>query len=385
MSEVQELTVRDKLGLLHACGKASPMGALLRRFWQPVALASQIEPGRARLIKIMGEELAIYRGESGKIHLVGGRCAHRLTYLHTGWIEGESLRCMYHGWKYDASGQCTQAPAETEAFAAKVRIAGYPTHEYCGLVFAYMGEGEPPAFDLPRKREFERENVMLFAREEVWPCNWFQQVENSLDAVHVSFVHHWGKVGSFGQAVSSAVPSLSYEETDAGIKQTAIRSETSKRVSDWTFPNNNHISHPTLRQDDPWVDVGVWMVPHDEGKTSRFILYAIASTDVETDERIKRYFDEVGDYNPANDHDRLLVGLSVPDDPLIQLTSAQDYVAAVGQGTVADRENERLGKSDAGIAFLRRIFWRELETVRAGREGKAWRRNAEAVQMPHQS
>lgn len=118
-----------------------------------------------------------------------------------------------------------ERPAERAGSEASIRIMAYPVHEYCGLVFAWLGEGEPPAFDLPRKAIFERNDVLLFRRQEIWPCNWVQHAENSLDALHVSFAHQTGKVGVFGEAVTTIVPELSYEETLAGIRQTAVRSE----------------------------------------------------------------------------------------------------------------------------------------------------------------
>jgi 5,5'-dehydrodivanillate O-demethylase len=374
----------ERLRLLPQTSSNSEMGRLLRRFWHPVGRSETLAAGKARPVRVMGEDLTLYRGESGTPYLVGGRCPHRLTLLHTGWIQGENLRCMYHGWQFDGLGHCLERPAEGDVRPSQVRIAGYPLHEYSGLIFAYLGEGSAPAFDLPRKDVFERPNSLLFTREETWPCNWLQQVENSLDAVHVSFVHHWGTVGTFGQAVAATIPQLEYEETDAGIRQTATRSKGSRRVSNWTFPNNNNISQPGLRAEDPWIDVGIWMTPVDDTHTTRFVVYSIPSKDADADARITRYFEEFGDYNPADHHDELFNEKKMPDDTLMQLTSAQDYVAAVGQGAIVDRPSEHLGKSDLGIGFLRRIYWRELELQRSGHPTKTWRKLPRAPDMPHQ-
>lgn len=380
-----ENPMMERLRKLHLTGPDTSMGKLLRQFWQPVGRSEDVRSGSARPVRVMGEDLTLYRGESGKAFLVGGYCPHRLTMLANGWVQGDEIRCMYHGWKFDGHGQCTERPAERDAGKPNVRIVSYPTREYAGLIFAYMGEGEAPAFDLPRKSVFERPGAMQFARLEVWPCNWLQQVENSLDAVHVSFVHHWGRVGSFGAVVAATVPELSYEETDAGIRQTAVRSAASKRVSDWTFPNNNHISHPTLELDDPWVDVGVWMTPVDDESTMRFLIYSIPSTNPETDSRIRAYFEQHSEYNPADFHEDLFVHGKLPDDKLVQLTSAQDYVAAVGQGAIVDRTKEKLGRSDMGIAMLRRLYWREMEAIEKGVPGKEWKRLSEDAHMPRQA
>jgi 5,5'-dehydrodivanillate O-demethylase len=349
------------------------MGTLLRSFWQPVALARDVANGAAIPLRILSEELTLYRGESGEPHLVGGRCAHRLTLLHTGWVQGETIRCVYHGWKYDGSGQCVERPAEKDAGLPDVRVAGYPVREYCGLIFAYLGDGPAPEFDLPRKDVFEVEGAPVHARAEKWPCHWFQQVENSLDATHVSFVHQLGVPGPFGEAVTTAIPELSYEETDAGIRQIATRAKNNVRKSDWTFPNNNHIVVPGLARDDPWIDVGIWMVPHDDESTTRFIIYTTPLFGADA-ERFVKYFDSITDYNPADHHDELFLEKKFPTEPSVQLVSAQDYVATVGQGTVADNINEKLGRSDLGVMTLRRLFWRELDAIRAGGATKQWRR-----------
>src|SRR5689334_15344061 len=110
-----EPAAADKLRLLTQTGVDTDMGRLLRRFWQPVALSREVEPGTAAPVMVMGEELTLFRGVSGKAYLVGGTCAHRRTVLHTGWVEGERIRCTYHGWQYDGTGQCTQRPAEKDA------------------------------------------------------------------------------------------------------------------------------------------------------------------------------------------------------------------------------------------------------------------------------
>ena len=374
----------DRLRQLTQCSVDSDMGKLLRKFWQPVAVADKIKAGTAKPLRVLGEDLTLYRGDSGRPYLVGGRCTHRLTLLHTGWVQGEDIRCMYHGWKYDGTGQCNEAPAEGAASAAKVRIPGYALHEYCGLIFAYMGEGAPPEFDLPRKEDYEKPGMIVIAREFVWPCNWFQQVENSLDAVHVSFVHLAGKIGPFGEAVTANIPKLDYLETDAGIRQIATRGKDNVRVSDWTFPNYNHIVTPGRTKQSPWVHRGVWNVPADDVSTHKLNVYAFPSEGPEVDRDILAHFEKYGDYNPADHHDALFRRGEFPEDPYLQLTIAQDYLAIMAQGTTVDRTRERLGKSDAGIALLRKICWREMDAIRADRPTKTWRRLEHAVEMPIQ-
>ncbi|HXP94920.1 MAG TPA: Rieske 2Fe-2S domain-containing protein [Candidatus Binatia bacterium] len=372
----------ERLNVLTQTGPDSDMGKLLRTFWHPIFVSRKLDAGKAVPVRLLSEDLTLYRGASGKPYLVGARCAHRLTVLHTGWIEGEQIRCMYHGWCYDGSGQCTERPAERDTTLPKIKIAGYPVHEYCGLIFAYMGDGSAPPFELPRKDAFERTGGILYARAEIWDCNWFQMVENSLDAVHVAFVHQKGRAGTFIQTVSEAIPELAYEETEAGIRQIATRAPGNVRVSDWTFPNNNHIVQPGLEKDDPWIDVGHWNVPIDDETTGRFNIWSVPATDPQRERRIRDYLESVADYNAVDHHDELFYEDKYPDDTVMPLTFAQDYVAQKGQGTIVDREHETLGRSDAGIAFLRRIFFREIEAIRNGEPPKQWRKLERPAEMP---
>ncbi|WP_345245467.1 Rieske 2Fe-2S domain-containing protein [Pigmentiphaga soli] len=377
----------EQLRLLTQTGPDTEMGRLLRLFWHPVALSADVAPGQAMPVKALGEELTLYRGASGTPYLVGGRCRHRQTLLHTGWVQGERIRCIYHGWQFDGSGRCVQRPAEKEASVpAGCRIPGYAVQEYCGMVFAYLGQGEPPPFELPRKDVFEVPGVLLAVTKETWNINWFQQIENSLDAVHVSFVHQALRVGPFGDAVTTMMPDLSYTENEAGIEQTAVRSQDNVRKSDWTFPNNNHVLVPGLQQGDPWIDFGIWMVPQDDEHSTRFTIYAMAPGSDEANERFRAYFRRFGGYNADEHHDELFFQRKGPpeEDFLAGLISAQDYIAQKGQGTIADRSQEMLGRSDLGVVTLRRVFWRELDALRNGRPTKAWRKRAEPLALPTQ-
>jgi 5,5'-dehydrodivanillate O-demethylase len=328
----------------------------------------------------MGEDLTLYRWTSGLPYLVGGLCAHRRTALHTGWVEGEQIRCMYHGWRYDGSGLCTEIPAEKRPRKEVLRIEGYPLVQYHGLIFVYMGPGEAPAFQLPMKRFLDEPGRRVISREQVWDCNWLQQVENSLDAVHVSFAHVWGKVSRFGEELSTAVPELEYQETEAGIRQTATRSRDNVRVSDWTFPNNNHVVVPGPRKGDAWSDLTVWAVPIDDHSTMRFTLYAFpASAEQEAEEFFN---DPDQDYNPADHAEELIIRHILPDVSHTQVLAAQDYVPLRGQGVIADRINENLSSSDAGIVLLRRLLMREAACIEEGQPTKAWKRLHDIEDLP---
>src|SRR5207244_11471453 len=168
-------------------GPGTLAGRWLRTFWQPVFRAQDLAPGRAMPIRIMNEDLTLYRGEGGEPHLLAFRCAHRGTQLSTGWVEGDDLRCFYHGWKYNGSGQCIDQPAEPEPFCQRIKIKSYPVQEYLGLIFAYLGEGEAPEF--PRLPEYEHPEYVNTLSHFVWPVNYFTQLDNSIDQAHTAIAH----------------------------------------------------------------------------------------------------------------------------------------------------------------------------------------------------
>jgi len=372
-SDVKQ-TRSERFKLLSQTARGTLMGTLLRKFWHPVALTEDVAPGKAKPIRIMGEELTLYRGTGGQPHLVGGRCAHRRSALYTGWVEGDEIRCLYHGWKYSAAGDCVERPAEKDSGMPRCKIAGYPVREYCGLIFAYLGDGPEPEFDLPRKDALERPGATVVARGEKWPCNWFQMIENSMDPTHVSFVHQKGAVGAL---VTGAPPVITDMETEAGIEVTATRANNNIRKCDWTFPNNNHTETPGFAKGDPWIELSLWNVPHDDESTTRYFVFSTVASG-EAQARFQNYFEGMRGYNPANHHDELMLEGKYPDDQFFKLINAQDYVALVGQGTIADRNNETLGASDRSVLTLRRIFLRELEAIEAQRPTKAWHKLSHA-------
>src|SRR5947209_4375376 len=126
----------DYMDIEHT-GPGTLAGRYLRRFWQPVYRADDLRAGQAKPLRIMSEDFTLYRGEDGVPHAVAFRCAHRGTQLSTGWVEGDDLRCFYHGWKYNGDGRCVEQPAEPEPFCDRIRIRAYPCEEYLGLIFVY--------------------------------------------------------------------------------------------------------------------------------------------------------------------------------------------------------------------------------------------------------
>ncbi len=364
-----EYTTADYQDYAHT-GPGTLAGRYLRRFWQPVAIAADLPPGHARPIRVMSEDFTLYRGEDGQPHVVAPRCAHRGTQLSTGWVEGDCLRCFYHGWKYDASGQCVEMPAEDASFPPKVRIASYPTEEYLGLVFAYLGEGAAPP--LPRYPDFEADGVRENSTY-LRACSYFQNIENALDPVHTAFVHRESGTNFEGLV---GVPRMDGEESPWGIEMRGTRPNGKVRVNQFGMPN---VLHLALRFGGVWGDTLAWRVPIDDEQHRSFSVHFAPLTGQAADDyRARRAA------TPRSDDAAIAaIGEAIlrgerrvqdlaPDDP--DLINVQDYVAQVGQGRLVDRAQDRLGRSDVLVIILRRIWARELQALAEGRPLTAWTR-----------
>ena len=206
-------------------GPGTPAGRYLRQFWQPIYHSTDLPAGRAVAIRIMSEDFTLWRGQSGQAHLVDARCPHRGTRLASGWIEGDELRCFYHGWKFASDGHCVEQPAEENAFCAKVSIASYPMREYLGLIFVFLGTGPVPEFQ--SHPEFENFDGMVEIDSYSRECNYFQNLENALDMSHVGFVHADNEAVFKGIGLGR---SLDAEESSWGVTYGFTRPDGQRRV-----------------------------------------------------------------------------------------------------------------------------------------------------------
>ena len=341
-------------------GPGTPAGRYLRRYWQPIYVAEKLPKGKIVPIRILGEELALYRGESGKGHVMTNECPHRLTRLHIGWIEGETIRCRYHGWRFDESGRCVEQPAEPKPFCDRVRkLASYPTHEAHGLIFAYLGEGEAPVFrPLPGLEDGAHEGWTVCPSAEMIPCNYFQSAENIMDDVHVNFSHRDHLVNT---AARPYVPTKTWrEETPFGLTQFQERGGHTDRIH-FIMPNQCFLAHQLRsgRDDKPfWFKALFWYVPIDD-ESHLHVLIMVYHT--------KRR--ERPEGTPVHEEiEAILSGRKSWEDIANHpnIIRIQDGVSICGQGKIEDRSRERLGRSDAAVVMLRRLWRRELELLAAG-------------------
>lgn len=355
-------------------GPGTLAGRYLRMFWQPVCCSYELSVGRALPIRIMGEDFTVYRGDSGIPYLLGPRCAHRGTQLSAGWVEGECIRCFYHGWKYDGTGQCVEQPAEDHAFAEKVRVPAYPVKEYIGLIFAYVGEGEPPPF--PRYPILESTEISLDVAGLRRICNYFNNIDNSLDNAHVRFVHRRHRDAAQDRVVLGD-PIISVEESEWGIKRYVKYPDGKDLTFFFGMPNINFINGQVVDPAIKRADVLVFKVPVDDENHIHFEVRAIALTG----ERGRAWIEERRKLRAKAERDRpelvraILAGklrLSDVDPNRIDFVMLEDEVAQTGQGAIAVRSNEHLGRSDRGVFLLRKIWERELRNLAGGRPIKQW-------------
>ena len=362
-------------------GAETIMGRYLRLFWHPVYLGRDLKAGRAMPLRIMNEDFTLYRGQSGTPHVLAPRCAHRCTQLSTGWVEGDALRCFYHGWKYDAAGQCIETPAEREGFADNVRIRAYPTEEYLGLIFVYLGEGAAPP--LPRYPVFDRPGV-LTTSSYIRDCNCHNNLESNMDSLHTAFVHRTSSFTTHG--LNWALPEISGEETDYGIVKYGKRPDGRTRRSPFFWPNVLYIrSSPEDGDDDIWADHLAWRVPIDDEHHRSLMVNHVALTGEAAEryrERQRQRRAQRDGLSDGREAARAVLRGDIHIDELKDrpdIVNIQDYVAQVGQGVIPDFDHERLGRSDVLVALYRRMLARELQAFADGRPLKRWQAAAEVT------
>lgn len=367
-------------------GPGTLAGRYLRMFWQPIFVASELLPGRPQPVRIMSESYTLYRGESGTPYLVAPVCPHRQTQLSVGWVEGENIRCFYHGWMFNGAGKCVEQPAEPEPFCQKVPIRAYPTREMFGLIFAYFGEGDPPA--VPSFPQFDQAEGALWSEKITRHCNFFQNLENCLDTVHVGFVHRTQPGAIDGRFDS---PLCFAEEGDWGVVfETKTRKSGSYRKTLFGMPNTFNailLSHEGDSQA-LWQEALQWYVPIDDENHVAFMVRRFLVANDEAQALIARIRATVSDRtdNHVEVARAILAGkirLEDIDPTSTDIFRLQDDVAQMGQGTITRRSLDRLGRSDAGVIMIRKLWTRELKALAMRKPLKQWRRPEDLVPEIH--
>jgi 5,5'-dehydrodivanillate O-demethylase oxygenase subunit len=353
----------------------TPGGTFMRQFWLAVERADDLAPGRAKPLRIMSENYTLYRGASGKAQIIDARCPHRGAMMHLGWVEDDDIRCIYHGWKFDCSGQCIEQPAEVEGYNRKVRIRTYPTREHMGLIFGYFGDGEPPPF--PPFPEPSREGLIDSWPVYRVPCNYLQSFENSMDEVHVAFTHAPG--GSHAK-LAVDLPVITAKETEWGLLRFGTRATGKVRQTLHYAPNIVRVIVPPIAGMDGvggWPEIIFSFTPVDD-ETHLWLITSkvyVTGKDAAAFREKRAALDRARAEAPPVQQvvDDLWAGkLSFADVRHPDLAVVQDIAVQAGQGAIEDRKREFLGRSDAAIIQWRRILARELTAIAEGRSPKRW-------------
>ena len=341
-------------------GPDTAMGALLRRYWMPVAGVSEFEQQAIKPLRLLGEDLVLYKDLGGNFGLVDRLCAHRRADLSYGFVENCGLRCNYHGWLYDHAGRCTEQPFEDIAnakanYKQQIRIKAYPVQQKAGLLWAYLGPEPAPL--LPDWEPFSWSNGFVQIVVSELPCNWLQCQENSIDPVHFEWMHSNWKLRQSGATGPYAPTHLkvAFDEFEFGLTYKRVRSDTSEADPLWTvgrvclWPNAFFLG-----------DHFEWRIPVDDGNTLS-ISWAFTRVPKESEPYVQPSIPTW--HGPIKDP---ATGRWITSHVM-----NQDFVAWVGQGVVADRADEHLATSDGGVVLLRKRLFEDLKAVADGRDPRA--------------
>jgi len=342
--------------LLTETSPGTRMGQLLRRYWHPVATAEDLDKDPVRAVRLLSEDLTLFRTQRGELGLIGDRCAHRAISLAYGIPQANGLRCAYHGWTYDTEGHVVDMPFEPACLPLKIKA--YPVEVLGGLIFAYLGPQPAPL--LPRWDLLVRGDMNRTITPTLLPCNWLQCMDNSLDPAHFEHLH--GVYGNFLMKKLGRPPMLhpgrhvkiDFEVFEYGIYKRRLLEGQPEDTPDWT------IGHPILfpnilAQGNPDRMSFQFRVPVDDTHTNDCIVDAVR----------------------PNEGEPLWEAPVVRSDPLAYddagrivatYINRQDEMAWVGQGPITDRTAEHLVTSDKGILLYRRVLLENVERVERGED-----------------
>ncbi|MFN0071559.1 MAG: Rieske 2Fe-2S domain-containing protein [Chloroflexota bacterium] len=340
-------------------GSGTPMGELLRRYWFPVATTFELQRDRVLAVTLLGEPLTLVRTDSGRLGLLAQRCPHRGASLAYGIPEAAGLRCAYHGWQFALDGRCVDTPAEPASSTLKdrVKILAYPVQEMSGLIWAYLGPAPAPL--LPRFDIYVWDDVDRDIGVTLLPCNWLQMVENSMDPVHVEYLHArylnylLRRQGKANLTVEQHHARIAFNVFEYGVYKRRLLEGQDEDVEDWrtghpivfptTLRSNNGQGHPNMQI----------RVPIDDTHTRYYTYQVHPRANAEPQTAIPTY--EL----PYRDPDGRLIMDKVLN---------QDMAIWITQGAVSDRSAERLGASDKGVILFRHLLEENLARMVRGED-----------------
>jgi 5,5'-dehydrodivanillate O-demethylase oxygenase subunit len=355
------MLTREENDMLTRVGPGTPAGALLRRYWMPVAASGELTDDKPiQAVRLLGEDLVVYRDKTGRYGVVGEHCPHRKASLAFGRVDEEGIRCRYHGWKFDCEGKCLEQPAEPEesGFKDKIKHVAYPVEKLGGLLWAYLGPEPRPL--LPRWDVLAWENGKRWIeKHEVYNCNWLQPMENSVDPSHLYWLH--------GDTAHLATTVDHYEEEHAFIP--FEHGIVKRRITPGKKPGDAPVidQHPLLF---PITLRHVFREKLLSGRLRHNLQLRVPVDDAHTQVFVV-YFSPGDNERSAADGDTPWEYFPIRNDRgeyRLEHVLVQDAMAWETQGAPTDRTQEHLGVSDEGIILLRKILREQIEIVRSGGE-----------------
>ncbi len=349
--------------LLVRTGRGTSCGEYLRRYWQPVALVRELDDV-PRLIRVLGEDLVLFRDRSGRLGLVHRHCPHRRASLEFGVCEERGIRCCYHGWLFDVDGRILEIPGQPQAQADAVRrraaLGAYPVREYRGLVFAYLGPIEEMP-ELPVYDTFEIDGQTLVPYRADYRCNWLQVLDAILDPIHTSFLHSRVSRAQFSEGLGEVGELLFYE------RETSYLGANVRRVGDHVWVRVNELVLPNYTQAGAAFSAdgtrpiyfgrtafARWVVPVDDENSTAFA-WAIFGERADPPE-----------YNTPEGPELIEQGERMDRPYAERQRFPGDAEAVEGMGAIADQKMEHLVPSDKGIMLYRKRLRRLCRDLEAG-------------------
>jgi phthalate 4,5-dioxygenase oxygenase subunit len=361
--------------------RGTPSGELLRRYWQPVALSSDVtRNGPPHALRILSENLVLYRDDRGRPGLLARKCAHRCADLSYGRVEDGGLRCVYHGWLYDVDGRCREQPGEpaTSTFKDKVHQGSYPCHEAGGAIWAYFGSGKPPLF--PNYPAIAVPEAYRFTARWFAHCNWLQGNEGNIDPIHTSYLHRFeleddverARLGAFH--VDNA-PQLTVEDTRFGLRIYTDRripnsDQRILRITNHVMPNACAIGGNEASLGPGGCSM-FWHVPIDDEHHWRFEFIFHAKGPLPKDAMAAQYASEKDAEDrpvrrPENHYLQDRASMSRSYLGMGKCFPSHDLFVTESQGAIHEHSDEHLASSDVAIARARRLL---AEAARAAETG----------------
>jgi 5,5'-dehydrodivanillate O-demethylase oxygenase subunit len=350
--------------ILTQVGKGTPMGELMRRYWQPMAAAEDMKNAWTKRVRLLGEDLVLFKDRQGRLGLIAEQCPHRRASFAFGIPTQDGIRCPYHGWEYSAEGKCLNQPNEPDncAFRDKVATDAYPVQELGGVLFAYMGPLPAPL--LPRFDGFVVEGAIRMLGRVVLPVNWLQIMENSLDPIHTEWLHgHQHEFQKEQEGIKVAISAhhlkIDFKEFEFGITKHRLLEGHSEDDDDWK------VGHPI-------VFPNMLAVGNGDEK-SRYYAFQIR-VPVDDTHTLHLWYTAYMPPQGAVVPPHLLEKVHTYEVPyqdaqgnyIMDNVDGQDMMAWISQGAIADRSKENLASTDRGVAMYRRTLRRELKKIEQG-------------------